>query len=91
MFITKKEAAQLLGVSPSTIQRCVARGAPVHRWGAAGRYYRIDPEEFISWMEDHGKREHEQQLDQRGSGANLIQLSTEQMAARRREMIAALA
>ena len=33
----------------------------------------------------------EDQLDQRGSGANLIQLSTEQMAARRREMIAALA
>ena len=90
MFITKKEAAQLLGVSPSTIQRCVARGAPVHRWGAAGRYYRIDPDEFITWMEDHGKREHEQQLDQRGS-TNLIQLSTEQMAARRREMIAALA
>ena len=91
MFITKKEAAQLLGVSPSTIQRCVASGAPVHRWGAAGRYYRIDPDEFITWMEDHGKREHEQQLDQRGSSTNLIQLSTEQMAARRREMIAALA
>ena len=90
MFITKKEAAQLLGVSPSTIQRCVARGAPVHRWGAAGRYYRIDPDEFITWMEDHGKKEQEQRSHGNGSG-NLIQLSTEQMAARRREMIAALA
>jgi phage terminase Nu1 subunit (DNA packaging protein) len=50
-LLTPTEAESVLQVSKATITRCVKKGAPVHRRGAAGRKYLIDPEEFIPWME----------------------------------------
>jgi excisionase family DNA binding protein len=50
-LLTPKEAAPVMNVSKATITRCVQRGAPVHRRGAAGRKYLIDPAEFVPWME----------------------------------------
>jgi phage terminase Nu1 subunit (DNA packaging protein) len=49
--LTPDEAVPVLRISKATITRCVQRGAPVHRRGAAGRKYLIDPDEFIPWME----------------------------------------
>ena len=53
-YLTPAEAAEELGISRSTITRCVKRGAPVHRWGSCGRMYRILLSEFVPWMEHQG-------------------------------------
>ena len=50
-LLTPSEAVKVLQISKPTITRCVQKGAPVHRRGAAGRKYLIDPDEFIPWME----------------------------------------
>lgn len=55
-YLTPAEAAEELGISRSTVTRCVQRGAPVHRWGSCGRTYRIQLDEFISWMEAQGQQ-----------------------------------
>lgn len=47
-YLTPKEAASALGLSTTTISRCVKRGAPVHRWGSTGTRYRICLEEFVA-------------------------------------------
>lgn len=49
-YLTAKEASKRLGLSVASISACVQRGAPVHRWGPTGYRYRIDPDEFIAWM-----------------------------------------
>jgi hypothetical protein len=53
-LLRPKDAAARLGISVATITRCVKLGAPVHRWGSTGHRYRIEPEEFVAWMEVQG-------------------------------------
>lgn len=50
-YLTPKELSDATGLSRATITRCVQKGAPVHRWGSCGKQYRIDLNDFISWME----------------------------------------
>ena len=51
------EAASALGISPATITRMKAAGAPVHHWGPPGsRMYRIVLPELIAWMEAQGEK-----------------------------------
>lgn len=80
-----KDAAPLLGLSVTTITRCVKRGAPVHRWGSSGHRYRIDLDEFRRWMEDQGG---ENRPVTRARKATIR--TTEEMALQRRQMMAAL-
>lgn len=54
-YLTPKQASAELGISTSTITRCVQRGAPVHRWGSCGKTYRIILDEFVTWMEAQGE------------------------------------
>ena len=50
-YLTPREAAAALGISPATITRMKAAGAPVHHWGPPGsRMYRIVLPELIAWM-----------------------------------------
>lgn len=55
-LITPKDAVEQLHLSRGAISRCVALGAPVHRWGPRGWRYMIDPDEFIAWMNEHGEQ-----------------------------------
>lgn len=80
-LLTPKEAGVRLGISVSTITRCVKRGAPVHRWGSTGRRYRIDPEEFRRWMERQG------QEDARMPMTLIPQYDVDEMARRRRASV----
>lgn len=83
-YLTPKEAASALGLSTTTISRCVKRGAPVHRWGSTGIRYRICLEEFVAWME-------RQNSDYTFAGESQAQQQdAEEMARKRREMIRAL-
>ena len=52
-LLTAHEIADLLRISTSTVTRCVQKGAPVHRWGPVGHQYRINPYEFVAWMESN--------------------------------------
>ena len=79
-LITPIEAAQKLGISKSTITRCVQNGAPVHRWGATGHRYRIDVDEFVAWMECQGAKPAQKMAIQR-------RMSVEEMARARRESV----
>ena len=54
-MVTPAEAAKTLRMSRGAISKCVALGAPVHRWGPTGYRYRIDLEEFTAWMDAHGR------------------------------------
>ena len=56
-YLTPREAAAALGISPATITRMKAAGAPVHHWGPPGsRMYRIVLPELITWMEAQGEK-----------------------------------
>lgn len=56
-YLTPREAASALGISPATITRMKAAGAPVHHWGPPGsRMYRIVLPELITWMEAQGEK-----------------------------------
>ncbi len=55
------EAAEVLGISTATITRCKKMGAPVHYVGTCGRFYRIDPAEFMDWMNAQGGKNHQEQ------------------------------
>jgi len=76
-----RDAAEKLGISISTITRCVKRGAPVHRWGATGYRYKIDVDEFVNWMESQRREEQMKTVDYSDVRA---------MAERRRAIMAAL-
>ncbi len=76
-----KEAAERMGISVSTITRCVKRGAPVHRWGAPGYRYKIDVDEFVDWMNGQTREEIEKPINFS---------NVREMAAKRRAMIAAM-
>ena len=54
-LLPPREVAEKLGLSTSTITRCVQKGAPVHRWGSTGHRYRINIDEFVRWMERQGE------------------------------------
>ena len=86
-YLTTKEAAERLSLSQMTIRQCVSNGAPVHRWGAAGRQYRIVLDEFITWMNEYGKTEQEK----RKKGGKVISFAeaktTAQKAQERQDMI----
>lgn len=66
MFVKPKEAAEILGVSQSTITRCKQMGAPVRYIGTCGRLYLVDPEAMGQWMHERGVEENEQK-DRRAS------------------------
>ncbi len=84
-LVTRKEAAQRMGISECTLSRCVKLGAPVHRRGSTGHRYLVDVPAFIKWMEaQNSKRAKEQQE------LKVIDLTVEQMAARRQEMMRSL-
>lgn len=78
-YLTPKEAAEALGISPATITRCVQKGAPVHRWGSCGRTYRIQLTEFIEWMDQQGRDD---------QSAQPRKASVEELRARRHKMMA---
>lgn len=44
------EAAKVLKMSTSTITRNKKAGAPVHYISTKRRFYLIDPEEFLAWI-----------------------------------------
>ena len=51
-YLTPREAAAALGISPATVTRMKQAGAPVHHWGPPGsRMYRIVLTELIEWMD----------------------------------------
>ena len=51
-YLTPREAAEALGISPATVSRMKQAGAPVHHWGPPGsRMYRIILAELIEWMD----------------------------------------
>ena len=51
-YLTPREAADALGISPATVTRMKQAGAPVHHWGPPGsRMYRIVLAELIEWMD----------------------------------------
>ena len=54
-YMTPVEASEELGISRATITRCKKLGAPVHYVGTCGRFYRIDPDEFSTWMNAQGE------------------------------------
>ena len=59
------EAAKARRISTATIPRCKKMGAPVHYVGTCGRFYRINPREFMEWMNaqgEHDKREQARKL-----------------------------
>lgn len=87
-YLTAKEAAAELGLSEHAVRDCVSAGAPVYRWGAAGRQYRIVLDEFVRWMHEHGKAEHEKRQQPRP--ANVIDLSAAQMEQRRHDLVRSL-
>jgi hypothetical protein len=50
-------AAVAMGISTATITRCKKMGAPVHYVGTCGKLYRIDPREFMEWMNRQGEKD----------------------------------
>lgn len=84
-LVTRKEAARQMDISECTLSRCVKLGAPVHRRGSTGHRYLVDVSAFIKWMEaQNGKKAKEQQA------FKAIDLTVEQMAVRRQEMMRSL-
>ena len=71
------EAAEVMGISTATITRCKQKGAPVHYVGTCGRFYRIDPREFMEWMNTQGKQEQERKP---------LRLSVLELRAKRHEL-----
>ena len=54
-YLTPRNAAAALGISPATITRMKQAGAPTHHWGPPGsRMYRIILAELIEWMDTQG-------------------------------------
>ncbi len=47
-FVTTGELAGFLGLSDRSVERLVARGLPVHRWGL--RANRFLPSEALAWL-----------------------------------------
>jgi hypothetical protein len=85
-YVTPKEAATILGLSRAAISSCVAKGAPVHRWGPTGYRYKIIIEEFIAWMDQQGRTK----ADPPRISDNVTPISVGQMAQRRHELLNAL-
>ena len=71
------EAAEVMGISAATITRCKQKGAPVHYVGTCGRFYRIDPREFMEWMNTQGEQEQERKP---------LRLSVLELRAKRHEL-----
>ena len=71
------EAAEVMEISTATITRCKQKGAPVHYVGTCGRFYRIDPREFMEWMNTQGKQEQERKP---------LRLSVLELRAKRHEL-----
>lgn len=82
-LLTPKETAEALKISTATITRCVKLGAPVYRWGASGKRYRICLEEFIAWM----NRENPTQSNVVPIAAVRARYDTEEMARQRRALV----
>ena len=82
-MLTPKEAADALKISTATITRCVKMGAPVYRWGASGKRYRICLEDFIAWM----NRGNPTQSSAAPIAAVRARYDTEEMARQRRELV----
>lgn len=83
-LLTPKQLAEELQMSVPAISMCVKAGAPVYRWGPTGYRYRINPDEFIEWMDRHGREE------QAKRAAPTLQLTVEQMADRRHALLKSL-
>ena len=60
-YLTPAEAAKVLRISTATITRCKKLGAPVHYVGTCGRFYRINPREFMEWMNAQGESDRREQ------------------------------
>ena len=60
-YMTPAEAAKVLRISTATITRCKKMGAPVHYVGTCGRFYRINPREFMDWMNAQGESDRKAQ------------------------------
>ena len=87
-YVTPKEASSILGLTRAAISKCVAKGAPIHRWGPTGRCYKIDIDEFITWMDQHGR---EARSSKNTAGTKMDPpVTADQMAERRRELLKAL-
>ena len=84
-LVTRKEAARQMGISECTLSRCVKLGAPVHRRGSTGHRYLVDVPVFIKWMESQNRKKAQEQQE-----LKIIDLTVEQMAARRQEMMRSL-
>lgn len=54
-FLTPRELAERLRISPSTLERLIARGTlPIHRFGRQRRFSVEDVERWISSQRDPG-------------------------------------
>ena len=84
-LMTRKEAALQMGISECTLTRCVKLGAPVHRRGSTGHRYLVDVQPFIKWMEAQNSKKAREQQE-----LKIIDLTVEQMAVRRKEMMRCL-
>lgn len=84
-LVTRKEAALQMGISECTLTRCVKLGAPVHRRGSTGHRYLVDVQSFIKWMEAQNSKKARERQE-----LKIIDLTVEQMAARRKEMMRCL-
>lgn len=84
-LITRKEAAKQMGISECTLSRCVKLGAPVHRRGSTGHRYLVDVPAFIHWMESRNGKKTQEQKEKK-----VFDLTVEQMAIRRQEMMRSL-
>lgn len=72
------EAAEVMGISRATISRCKKLGAPVQYVGTCGKYYRINPREFMEWMNAQGEEDRKEQKRK---------LSVVELAAKRHRMV----
>lgn len=84
-LISRKEAAQRMGISECTLSRCVKLGAPVHRRGSTGHRYLVDVPVFTQWMEVQNSKAAKEQRE-----IKVIDLTVEELAARRQEMMRGL-
>ncbi len=52
MLMTRAELANLLGITPPTVDRMVAQGCPVAKEGGRGRAYQFNTADVIAWREE---------------------------------------
>lgn len=77
-MLKPEEAAKAMGISTATITRCKKMGAPVHYVGTCGRLYRVNPREFMAWMNAQGEKD---------SGKKVRELTVLEMKAKRHALV----